>query len=338
MVSGSWAAGVAMRATVATKLAHCMERVTNMAEEQAAEKPAEQTKEAGKAKKAEKKAAGPGWTARFTGWFNAAGCASCLTAIFLMLLVAGVWTYFWLEPGNIPWRHAMSWPRMVLVVLLVIAIPLVLYRAIRLWLEGEESSFPDIDFAWKSGLDALAQNGLTPTSAPLFIVLGSAGLRQETALIRAAALPLRVREVPEGPAPLHWYAGPDGIYLVLSETCGLSSLAVLLEKRRAQGRPLDEMPPAPALAVPIMRAATAVRPVTSPVAARASQPQPPGGARGTIMLDQFVADTQAAEAQAAAAAVATETEEEPEQRTVVPAASDQPAILSQQESARQRAR
>jgi hypothetical protein len=71
-----------------------------------------------------------------------------------------------------------------------------------------------------------------------------------------------------------------------------------------------------------------------------SQPQPTGGGtRGTIMLDQFVADKQAEEVQAAQAiATATETEEEPERRTVVATVSDQPAILSQQETARQRAR
>ena len=46
---------------------------------------------------------------------------------------------------------------------------------------------------------------------PIFLVLGSANVRQETALVRAAGLSLRVHDVPEGPAPLHWYAGPDGI-------------------------------------------------------------------------------------------------------------------------------
>ena len=102
-----------------------------MSEEKPAEKPAEEKKEPAKKKK-DAKAAGPGLSARIAGMFNAAGCASCLTAVFLVLLVAGVWTVFWLEPGNIPWRHAMSWTRIVLVMLLVIAIPLVLYRAIRL--------------------------------------------------------------------------------------------------------------------------------------------------------------------------------------------------------------
>jgi type VI protein secretion system component VasK len=56
------------------------------------------------------------------------------------------------------------------------------------------------------------------------------------------------------------------------------------------------------------------------------------------MLDQFVADRQAAEEQAAQATATAEAEAEPEPATVVRNVSDQPAILSQQESARQRER
>jgi IcmF-related N-terminal domain len=301
----------------------------------AEEKSAEKKPEPAKAKKADKKASGGGWTARFTGLFNSAGCASCLTAVFLMLLVVGVWLFFWLEPGNIPWRHSMSWWRITLEVLLVIAIPLVLYQAIRLWLQGEQSAFPDIDFAWKTGAKALSQNGLSLQGAPLFLVVGSAGVRQESALLGAAGLALRVHDLPEGPAPLHWYAGPDGIYLVLSEACGLSSLAALLEKRRGQAGALGDAP-VPAALPPATRAARLAAPA-APSTARASKPVGTSS-RGTIMLDQFVADRQVEEAQAAQAATATETEEQPEPSAVVMAASDQPAILSQQESGRQLAR
>src|SRR5262245_35182957 len=121
-----------------------------MAEAKAPEK----KKDAGKPKKAAKPAGG-GWLSRFTGMFSAAGCASVLAALFLVLLVIGVWLVFYFEPGNVPWRHAMSWTRIAIVTLLVIAIPLALYQAIRFWLEGEQSAFPDIDFAWNAGLEAL---------------------------------------------------------------------------------------------------------------------------------------------------------------------------------------
>ncbi|HZN36237.1 MAG TPA: type VI secretion protein IcmF/TssM N-terminal domain-containing protein [Pirellulaceae bacterium] len=313
-----------------------------MADEAAAKKAAPK-KDAGKKEKKSAKEGGGGWLARLMAlpkMISAAGCASCLTSVFLMLLVIGVWLVFYFEPGNLPWRHAMGfWTRIVPTLLLVVLIPLVLYRAIRLWLQGEQSAHPDIDFAWKAGMEALAQNGLSPGSVPLFLVLGSASVRQEMALVRAAGLSLRVHDVPEGPAPLHWYASPDGIYLVLSEACSLSSLATLLEKRRAQAPSLGEsstpgdLPalPAPGIAAP--------RPAPKPAPAVKRERPAPGGdrTRGTIMLDQFVSDRQEAEAQAQAAATATEDEAE----AAAPAAmtvSDQPAILSQQESARQKSR
>jgi hypothetical protein len=50
-----------------------------MAEAKAADKAADKKKDA-KAKKGDKKSAG-GFGARFTRWFSAAGCASCLTAV-----------------------------------------------------------------------------------------------------------------------------------------------------------------------------------------------------------------------------------------------------------------
>jgi hypothetical protein len=232
----------------------------------------------------------------------------------------------------------MSWWRLTVEVLLVIAIPLVLYQAIRLWLEGEPSAFPDIDFAWQTGMEALANNGLSLSSAPLFFVLGSAGHRQESTLMRAAGLSLRVHDLPEGPAPLHWYAGPDGIYVVLSEVCGLSSLAALLEKRRAAAQSLGETgtaPVLPALPAPLHSAPAVPDGGTiKPGVMRA--PQPSGaGTKGTIMLDQFVAEKAITDSQILSAAVDVDDEREP---VTVVKSSDQPAILSQQESSRQIAR
>jgi hypothetical protein len=308
-----------------------------MAEAKAADK-----KKDAKGKKADKKP-GEGFGVRFKRRFSAAGCASCLTAVFLMLLVVAVWVVFWLEPGNVPWRHSMSWWRLTVEVLLVIAIPLVLYQAIRLWLEGEPSAFPDIDFAWKTGLEALANNGLSLSSAPLFFVLGSSGPRQESTLLRAAGLSLRVHDLPEGPAPLHWYAGPDGIYLVLSEACGLSSLAALLEKRRVAAMSLGEsgsVPELPAMPAPLPALPGPAGPdygTIKPGVMRAPPPQSAGG-KGTIMLDQFVSDRitdSQVLAQAAAASMEADEDREP---VAVVKSSDQPTILTQQESARQIAR
>lgn len=300
-----------------------------MSDEKKADKPA--AKEPGKKKAPPTpKEKGPGFVARLLAWprsITTAGCAASLTALFLLLIVLGAWIWFYLDPANIPWRHAMSWTRIFIEIALVIAIPLVLYRAIKLWLEGDKSPFPDIDFAWKAGIDALAQNGLSPTSAPLFLVLGSSGVRQEKSLIRAAGLGLRVHDTPDGPAPLHWHAGPDGIYLILSETCGASSLAALLEKRRSEGAGGEVAEMQPSRPLP-------AAPVAQPAVAASRPVSPGGGTRGTIMLDQFVADVQAQTQTDRTSSAADSVD--PDTFTTAPAAvSDQPAVLSQQESARQ---
>ena len=57
--------------------------------------------------------------------------------------------------------------------------------------------------------------------------MGSAGEVQEKALFAASRLSLNLREVPQGPAALHWYANPDAIYIVTHKYSGLSRLAAL---------------------------------------------------------------------------------------------------------------
>lgn len=154
-----------------------------------------------------------------------------VTAIFLVLLVTFVWVSFLLDSNNIPWRHAMTFRRIFTVIVSVILLPILVYEGLRLWLEGDRSRIPDIDFAWNAGLRELEEHGLSLNSVPLFVVAGSNSHEQEKALMQATDIDLRVRGVPEGPAPLHWYAHPGGIFLFLSEASQLSSLAVLMNKR-----------------------------------------------------------------------------------------------------------
>jgi hypothetical protein len=305
--------------------------------------PAEEEKDAKAEKKPEKKAkapAQPGFFARLLAWpskISTAGCASCLTSIVLTTLLITVWIVFLLDPNNVPWRHSMSWLRVSLEILLVIAIPIVLYYAIKLWMEGDKSPFPDIDYAWQTGLEQLSRSGLSLSSAPLFLVVGTPGITQERALMRASGVALRMRELPEGPAPLHWYAGPDGIYLFCTQASWASSLAALVEKRKQEAIASGAAPSdlsAPQAMIP---------PPTQPSQTTASTPAPAKRAernRGTIMLDQFVMEKQT---QAAAAESAQSTNQaEDDKDDYVPSntgtSSDHPALLSPQESARQQQR
>jgi hypothetical protein len=126
-----------------------------------------------------------------------------------------------------------------------VAAPFAVYKALQLWLEGEVSRYPDIDFAWKAGRAELEKNGIDLTETPIFLVLGTASEAHEKAIADGARLRLRIREIPVGPAALHWYANPDGVYIFCTETSALSKLANVAEKLR------NEAPyPQPQLNIP----------------------------------------------------------------------------------------
>ncbi|MDZ4820160.1 MAG: type VI secretion protein IcmF/TssM N-terminal domain-containing protein [Planctomycetota bacterium] len=245
---------------------------------------------------------------------------AALVVLFVLLTVVIVaWIVFLVDPESVPWRHSMGFGRIVAVLCLLTLIPIVLHRGLKLWLEGESSQFPDIDFAWRAGVDALKRNGIDLGATPLFLVLGSSDDQQEQAVMTASGLSLRVRDVPEGPSPLHWYANPDGVFLFCSGASWLSALSELNEKRKtddvARALPDLEGPTEMRMAAGEMQAPTALSPVGfssgaapvpasgsgsygassgAPVAAAPVSQVNQGDARGTIMLDSYTASALAA--------------------------------------------
>lgn len=158
------------------------------------------------------------------------GCATLLTAIFLITTVLTVWIIFWLDPNNVPWRHSFSVWRILGIVALVATIPWVVYKTISVWLEGTPNAYPELDYAWRAGLNALAANELSIDSVPIFLITGSSGEAQEKAIMSASGLRLSVEGVPQGPAPIHWYANSEAIYLFCSDASWTSALASLREE------------------------------------------------------------------------------------------------------------
>ncbi len=150
--------------------------------------------------------------------------ASLALGFFLLVLVLTAWTIFSLSPSHVPWRHAMSWTRIVTVAALVLLVPLTFYWMLRLWLVGYRSRFPDVDHAWNAGIQALSRNGISLRAAPVFLILGVPSPELERSIMDACGGEFAVRGVPEGPAPLHWYARADRIYLVCSEVGWLSRI------------------------------------------------------------------------------------------------------------------
>jgi hypothetical protein len=187
-----------------------------------------------------------------------------------------------------------GWFYNLVVVLLIIIIPIVLYVALKLWLEGEISPFPDIDHAWKAGLAELQQHAIDLRETPLFLMLGSSGEALEKGLFEASGLSLNVREFPKGPAALHWYANADGIYLVCTNVGGLSKTAYLgHQAAEEESAPSGPMPPrqrGDALRGTIVAGGPSASISSSavvsaaPAPAAAARSSAPSGIRGTMIV------------------------------------------------------
>ena len=143
--------------------------------------------------------------------------------LFICVVISAIAFYCWgdrsfFAPFRQPWY-------LTTVLTLVIVIPFVVYHVLRLWLEGDVSPFEDIKRAWVEGIAELERQGLDISEIPLFLILGSDGEQREKALFDATGMSLNIREFPQGPRPLHWYANPDGIYLVCTDAGCLSRFA-----------------------------------------------------------------------------------------------------------------
>ncbi|HEY5312824.1 MAG TPA: type VI secretion protein IcmF/TssM N-terminal domain-containing protein [Pirellulales bacterium] len=248
--------------------------------------------------------------------------AATYVAVGLCCLVLAAWTLFLLDARSVPWRHSLSLGRVATVCVLLIVIPLVIYRALRLWLEGDAPPFPDMNYAWRAGLESLESHGLDVRTLPVFLVLGSDDEQGQRDLMNASGLEFRCRGVPEGPAALHWYANPDAIFIHCQDASCVSALSIMQAKRStdaisarllhpesatvlAPPEPAGERPaavPGP----PAMAPAPAPPPPLAVPTAAAAPPTAAAGkaGRGTITLDQFLSQQPAAAPAASAPAPA----------------------------------
>ncbi len=222
------------------------------------------------------------------------GCAAWLMAVFLICTIATVWIVFWLDPNNVPWRYTLSWWRITAVIGLALCIPVVVYKTTELWLKGVPGIHPDLDYAWRAGLHALEANELSIDSVPIYLITGSSSETQEKALMNATGLSFSIEGVPLGPAPIHWYANSEAIYIFCSDCSWASALASLREEMSAEAATSEAVDaPFPtrimdyaAIANPMptaMEPAPAFPPPAAPFApAPAAAPM---NYRGTVMLN-----------------------------------------------------
>ncbi len=223
------------------------------------------------------------------------GCATFLTVVFLLSTVITVWVIFWLDPNNIPWRQSYSWWRIFGIATLVIAIPFAVYKTIEIWLEGAPVAYPEVDQAWRAGMQALAANELSIDSVPIFLITGSSGEAQEKAIMIASGLRLSVEGVPQGPAPIHWYANSEAIYLFCTDASWTSALASLREEMTLEAAASGlsiESPMSMQNRFETFNSDAFARPPEPPAPAPEPVPPPSQSIRGTLELNDFVNPTQ----------------------------------------------
>ncbi|TWU45183.1 hypothetical protein Q31b_03540 [Novipirellula aureliae] len=148
------------------------------------------------------------------------------TAILLfigLLIVATVWVIMRAMLDDRIQLSQFLWREFPVIVVLVLVIPIVVWYALKLWLEGEPSPYPEIDRVWDAALASMAQQSIDPSETPLFIVMGPSSVTAANAFMASSCLQFPVT-VPVGPAPLHVFANQQGIYVVCTESCCLAGL------------------------------------------------------------------------------------------------------------------
>ncbi len=197
-------------------------------EESVADKPAAGSKKAaaaGGTEPAAEPTASSGGYRRPRRRRSLAAVVAWLMFLFLVILLAVTWTLFLMDDRNVPWRHSMSWLRITLQVVLVVAIPVALHSALKYWTQGDSARYPDIDFAWRRGLEVLERCQVDLREAPIFLVLGCESHLQERSLVQSTDMDFSATDIPGGPAPLHWSIAPNGIFLFASGVGWTSALA-----------------------------------------------------------------------------------------------------------------
>ena len=165
----------------------------------------------------------------FRPWSLPARIAVFVAVVLVAIVSFCLWE-FSTNPYHVPWRYSLTSSRVISVFLLVLVIPLSVFQALKLWLHVDQTPFPDINAAWKAGIEALRKQGLTLGDKPLFLVLGAVGEEQERAMFESSNSALLVG-VPEGPAPLHWYVDADRIFLSCTGAGWLTALSALIDQR-----------------------------------------------------------------------------------------------------------
>lgn len=160
-----------------------------------------------------------------------------LVFLFLFVMLVSFCLSFWLSGSRAQWSdYLLNWTAGPTVLVLMILIPVVSYYVVKIWLEEDTSAYPDIDKAWRQGIEALDKHGISIATTPLFLVIGNADDRRAENLMKASGFGFNVSNPAEGPAALHWFANPESIFVFCTQTSSLSKLADRYKNNIVGGR------------------------------------------------------------------------------------------------------
>lgn len=162
--------------------------------------------------------------------FSLPARVGCLTFVFLLICLATFYISIITAQDH---GTLQNWgqPRFIVILsLLVLAIPIVVYKTLKLWLEGEGALFPDIEAAWDEGAAELDRLGVDLQLTPMFLVIGGHNEAQAQAMFDASGMEMIVKGLPHGHAALHWFygrdsQGRDAVYVYCANVSCLSLLS-----------------------------------------------------------------------------------------------------------------
>lgn len=129
----------------------------------------------------------------------------------------------WNPTGTLDLRDDL--PNPIWMVPLLLIIPMAAWKLVSLWLHEVPTRFPEIEQAWNHGLRALAEHGLSLTSAPLYLIVGPKNAGEARALVESSEIPMDICGQPDGNPPLVWFASRQAIFLVCPGACQVSLLS-----------------------------------------------------------------------------------------------------------------
>lgn len=161
--------------------------------------------------------------------------------IFLVLAtLAGLYFLNWKlgifkdVASSVPWLRDFYLPLLFCIAYLLCWLGLWLWRLLQP--EAELVEFPDIEQAWREGVQALHQAGLELTEVPLFLVSGTPSGGEES-FFAAAQLQLKVKMAPSRlEAPIRLYGSREGIFVTCAGASLLGRQCALLQGGTEGGR------------------------------------------------------------------------------------------------------